>query len=164
MNTAKLLTRTLLALIPVGLLLYLSLLFSNNPDMSVQQSLTSYDARMPDLPQDSVPAGPALFFPSLRRDGKIAQPTVIRGKFAYDAYCAFCHGPKGDGEGPVGQSFAPNVPALRASKLQAMNDETLTNAIFTGPGHYPVLARVVPPDDRPSLLLYVRGLNVGAAR
>jgi len=120
--------------------------------------------RMPDLPQDSVPAGPALFFPSLRRDGKIAQPTVIRGKFAYDAYCAFCHGPKGDGEGPVGQSFAPSVPALRPSKLQAMNDETLANAIFTGPGHYPVLARVVPPDDRPSLLLYVRGLNVGAAR
>jgi len=158
MNTAKLLTRALLVLVPVGFTLYLCLLFLNNPDMSVQQSLTSYDARMPDLPRDAVPADPALYFPSLRQGGKAAQPTLTRGKFAYDAYCVFCHGLKGDGEGPVGQSFAPSVPTLRTSKLQTMDDQALTHAIFTGDGHYPVIPRVVPPDDRPSLILYVRGL------
>jgi len=88
---------------------------------------------------------------------------MARGKFAYDAYCAFCHGAKGDGEGPVGQSFAPSVPALRAAKIQTMNDQALTSVIFTGDGHYPVLARIVPPDDRPSLLMYVRALRQAPA-
>ena len=161
MNSRKLLIRLLLVVVPVGFAAYLCLLFLNNPDMSVQQSLTSYDARMPDLPEDSVPAGPALSFPSLRQGGKAAAPGMVRGKFAYDAYCVFCHGPKGDGEGPVGQSFAPSVPTLRTEKVQTMDDQTLTTAIFTGTGHYPVLPRVVPPDDRPSLLLYVRALSLG---
>ena len=139
---------------------YLVMLMTG-PDMKVQQSLTSYDARMPVLPADSVPAQPGLFFPSERQDGKAATPKLSRGKFSYDAYCVFCHGERGDGEGPVGQSFAPGPGDLRTDKVRTMDDTALMRAMLTGTGHDPVLSRVVPPDDRPSLLLYVRALVQG---
>ena len=158
-NKGLLIQMALVALLfAVGV--YLVLLMTG-PDMKVQQSLTSYDARMPVLPEDSVPAQPGLFFPSERQAGKAATPNMARGKFAYDAYCVFCHGEKGDGEGPVGQSFAPGPGDLRTDKVRAMNDQPLLRAMLTGTGHDPVLPRVVPPDDRSSLLLYVRTLIQG---
>lgn len=131
------------------------------PDMSVQPALQAYDARMPVLPEGSVPVDSGLFFPSERLSGQTAArtaPTLARGKFVYDAYCVFCHGEFGDGEGPVGQSFAIGMGDLRSDKVRAMDDQTLMRAMLTGPGHDPVLPRVVPPVDRPSLLLYMRAL------
>lgn len=136
-------------------------LIMTGPDMKVQQSLTSYDARMPVVSRKSVPVASGLFFPSERQDGKAAMPNMKRGKFAYDAYCVFCHGEKGDGEGPVGQSFDPAPGDMRTDKVRAMDDQALLRAMLTGNGHDPVLRRVVPPDDRPSLALYVRALVQG---
>jgi len=149
-----------LVALAAGAAVYLVMLMTG-PDMIVQPSLRAYDARMPVLPQDAVPAAPGLFFPSERRTGEAASPTLARGKFVYDAYCAFCHGEKGDGEAPVGQSYAPGPGTLRTDKLRALDEEALSRAMLTGVGHDPVLPRVVPPDDRPSLLLYVRALVAG---
>ncbi|MEJ2223298.1 MAG: cytochrome c, partial [Desulfobacterales bacterium] len=47
------------------------------------------------------------------------QPTVIaRGKGVYLIYCAQCHGHNHDGNGTVGQSFAPLPTDLRSAKVQ----------------------------------------------
>ncbi|WP_243438485.1 c-type cytochrome [Fundidesulfovibrio soli] len=156
MNRALLVRMCLIPLV-AGLAAYLYFLMTG-PDMAVQQALQSYDARMPDLPQGSVPANSGLFFPSERQGGKAVLPNHARGKFAYDAYCVFCHGILGDGEGPVGQSYVPAPGDLRTDRIRGMDDQALLKAMLTGAGHDPVLHRVVPPDDRPSLLLYVRSL------
>lgn len=153
-----------LVALAAGAVVYLVMIMTG-PDMIVQPSLRAYDARMPVLPQDAVPAVPGLFFPSERLTGAASElravPTLARGKFVYDAYCVFCHGEKGDGEAPVGQSYAPGPGTLRTDKLRALDGEALLRAMLTGVGHDPVLPRVVPPDDRPSLLLYVRALVEG---
>ncbi len=139
-------------------------LVMTGPDMRVQPALRAYDASMPVLPEDAVPAAPGLFFPSERPGANTSEhgrTTLARGRFVYDAYCGFCHGAKGDGEAPVGQSYAPGPGTLRTDRLKAMDDETLLRASLTGIGHDPVLTRVVPPDDRASLLLYLRALIEG---
>ncbi len=61
----------------------------------------------------------------------------------------------------MGQSFAPGPGNLRSDKVRAMDEAALLRAMLTGVGHDPVLSRVVPPDDRPSLVLYVRALVEG---
>lgn len=141
-------------------------LIMTGPDMRVQPALIAYDARMPRLPEDAVPAVPGLFFPSERPGANTSehgQTTLARGKFVYDAYCVFCHGEKGDGEAPVGQSYAPGPGDLRTERVRAMDDEALLRASLSGVGHDPVLWRVVPPADRPSLLLHVRAVVEGRA-
>jgi mono/diheme cytochrome c family protein len=152
-----------LVALAAGAAVYCSLIMTG-PDMIDQPSIRAYDARMPVLPEDAVPAVPGLFFPSERQTeaaSSQAVPTLARGKFAYDAYCIFCHGDTGDGEAPVGQSYAPGPGNLRTEKVRVMDDQALQRAMLTGIGHDPVLRRVVPPDDRPSLLLYVRALAQG---
>jgi cytochrome c553 len=141
-----------------------AVLVMTGPDMRVQPALRAYDARMPRLPEDAVPAAPGLFFPSEQAGANTSehgQTTLARGQFAYVAYCVFCHGERGDGEAPVGQSYAPGPGDLRTDKVRAMDDEALLRASLTGVGHDPVLSRVVPSGDRPSLLLYVRALAEG---
>ena len=46
--------------------------------------------------------------------------------------------------------------------MQALSDGQLFQAMLTGPGHQPVLERVVPPEHRPYLVLYVRQYATGA--
>uniref|UniRef100_I2Q384 Cytochrome c domain-containing protein n=1 Tax=Desulfovibrio sp. U5L TaxID=596152 RepID=I2Q384_9BACT len=155
----------LLALVALasGAVVY-GVMVMTGPDMRVQPALMAYDARMPLLPKDAVPAVPGLFFPSERpgaNTSEYGQTTLVRGKFAYVAYCVFCHGERGDGEAPVGQSYAPGPGDLRTERVRALDDAALLRASLTGVGHDPVLSRVVPPGDRPSLLLYVRALAEG---
>ena len=84
-----------------------------------------------------------------------------RGKVYYDYYCVFCHGDKGDGNGPVGESYVPVPADLRAAKIQAYADGELLRAMLVGTGHEPVLGRVVHPEHRWYLVLYVRSMTVG---
>ena len=50
---------------------------------------------------------------------------IILGHKAYLTYCAQCHGKKHDGNGTVGQSFAPLPTDLRAAKVQGRSEGSL---------------------------------------
>lgn len=80
------------------------------------------------------------------------------GRVYYRYYCVFCHGESGAGDGAVGRSYHPRPADLRAGKVAAYGDGQLLRAMLTGVGHEPVLERVVPPEHRWRLALFVRSL------
>lgn len=79
-----------------------------------------------------------------------------KGKVYYGYYCAFCHGDKGDGSGPVGYSYVPAPSDLRTSKVQSQSDGLLLVSMLTGTGHSPMLERIVLPEYRWYIVLYLR--------
>ena len=156
---------TLLALV-IGTALYL--LFTG-PQMLVQPHVRAYQARMPLMPTGAVPREARAPLPSPAAAVTLTNPlpataaNLDRGRTYYGYYCLACHGAGGAGDGPVGQSYTPVPADLRSYRVQTQADGQLLRAMLTGPGHAPVLERVVPPDYRWYLVLYVRSLATNAA-
>jgi len=90
--------------------------------------------------------------------------TIEHGKVLYFTYCHQCHGARHDGQGTVGQSFAPLPPDLRSARVQAISDGVMFKEISFGvdrpDGRQPALATTIFPDDRWKIVHYVKSLGV----
>ncbi|MFZ7125227.1 MAG: c-type cytochrome [Desulfobacterales bacterium] len=92
-----------------------------------------------------------------------ADPQVLeQGKTGYFLYCYMCHGPDYDGQGTVGQSFAPLPGDLRSARVQSLADGTIFHEISYGipGGRQPALATTILPEDRWKIVHYVKSLGV----
>ena len=138
--------------------------FFFGPRMQVQPYYLPFETEMPMPPEGIVPIE---IWPSLPPENPMTEATppetteenLKRGRIYYHYYCLFCHGVTGDGNGPVGQSYMPAPTNLHSDKVQQAGDLELLRAMLTGRGHEPVLERVVPPDHRWHLVLYLRHLE-----
>ena len=93
----------------------------------------------------------------------MTQPAVIaRGKAVYLIYCAQCHGHKHDGNGTVGQSFAPLPTDLRSAKIQDSHTGVLFQNVSYGVsnGRQPPLHATITVEDRWSVISYVKSLGL----
>ena len=135
-----------------------------NPHMGWQEHIRSYEARMPDSPPGAVPVDGSPFrLPTTAQARAMTSPLgepsaadLPRGKVYYEYYCVSCHGDRGDGTGPVGDSFDPRPADLSARKIQAYGDGELYLAMLAGVGHANVLEYTVHPEHRWYLVAYVR--------
>ncbi len=141
------------------------LLFTG-PRMFVQPNIRQFQAIMPVTPPNTIPVKYVIEpLPSKEQAQKLINPldanemNVAKGKVYYGYYCAFCHGDKGDGFGPVGYSYIPVPSDLRSPKVRAMSDGELLYSMLTGTGHAPMLQRIVPSECRWYLVIYVRWLS-----
>jgi hypothetical protein len=94
-------------------------------------------------------------------DGK--DPAVIAlGRDLYFTYCAQCHGKYHDGNGTVGQSFAPLPNDLRSPRVQFAPDGLLFKEISYGipNGRQPPLATTVEITDRWRIIAYIKSLGL----
>jgi hypothetical protein len=146
----------------VGVCAYLMMA---GPRMYDQTHIRAFQATLPPMPEGVVPmTDPSFHAPTSAEAAAMKNPfpdtpdNRERGKVYYGYYCAFCHGDKGDGNGPVGESYVPVPADLRTARVRAMADGELLRASLVGTGHEPVLGRVVHPDHRWYLMLYVRSL------
>lgn len=87
---------------------------------------------------------------------------LVRGRVVYDTYCRQCHGGHFDGNGTVGQSFAPLPTDLRSSRVQELTDGELFQHISygAGKGRQPALATTIRIDDRWTVIAYVKSFGV----
>jgi hypothetical protein len=138
------------------------LLFTG-PRMRAQINYRHFQAAMPVISPNTVPVKDIYEpLPTEQQAKKLTNPfagtqeNFAKGKIYYGYYCAFCHGDKGDGYGPVGYSYVPKPADLREAKIQKKSDGEILYAMLTGTGHSPMLQRIVPPQDRWYLVLYVR--------
>ena len=113
-----------------------------------------------------VNGGEALYRVSAGIDLKpplnMTQPAVIdRGKAVYLVYCAQCHGHNHDGNGTVGQSFAPLPTDLRSAKVQDSPAGILFKNVSYGvpDGRQPPLHATITVDDRWRVISYVKSLG-----
>ena len=92
----------------------------------------------------------------------MAQPAVIdRGKAVYLIYCAQCHGLNYDGNGTVGQSFAPLPTDLRSAKVQESPAGVLFKNVSYGipDGRQPPLHATITVADRWKAIAFVKSLG-----
>jgi mono/diheme cytochrome c family protein len=93
----------------------------------------------------------------------MAQAAVIaRGKAVYLTYCAQCHGYNHDGNGTVGQSFAPLPADLRSAGVQDSPAGVLFKNISYGipDGRQPPLHATITVDDRWKVVAFIKSLGV----
>lgn len=83
---------------------------------------------------------------------------LARGQRVYEAVCIVCHGPKGEGDGPIIGRF-PNPPNLLAERAKALPDGQIYHIITRGQVIMPSHAAQVLPLDRWRLVLYLRQLQ-----
>lgn len=86
---------------------------------------------------------------------------ITGGEAGYLTYCAQCHGKYHDGNGTVGQSFAPLPGDLRSQRVQGMAAGTLFKEISYGipGGRQPALATTIAAQDRWQIIAYVKSLG-----
>lgn len=92
-------------------------------------------------------------------------PEIIKqGQVVYATFCQQCHGINHDGQGTVGQSFAPLPTDLRSPRVQQTIDGLMFKEISFGvdrPGaRQPALATTIFPEDRWKVVHYVKSLGI----
>jgi mono/diheme cytochrome c family protein len=87
---------------------------------------------------------------------------ILLGQQGYDYYCVQCHGKLHDGNGTVGQSFAPLPGDLRSARIQQMADGLLFHEISFGipGGRQPALASTIAVEERWQIIAFVKSLGV----
>jgi len=133
--------------------------------MKEQESIRTYETSLPQMPQGTIPIGGGVETirtsqPDALKNLLPSTPASVEwGKQAYGHYCIMCHGPKGDGNGTVGQSFAPLPSNLRESPVQGQSDGELFYKISLGSGRHPSLADTVSEEERWAVIHYLRSLG-----
>jgi mono/diheme cytochrome c family protein len=138
--------------------------------MKDQESFRPYEARMPGVVPGAVPskdgemAGEEQYrsapLGSLENPLSAGKQTIARGEVAYEYFCIQCHGSKYNGDGTVGQSFAPLPTDLRSPYIQQMSADELFRSISYGIQRHPPMAYTVSVEDRWSLIRWIQSLGV----
>ncbi len=154
--------------LPLRIVLTLLLLAAAGCDfgrMYDQESVRTYEKKMPDSPSGTIPFSGGVEVLGRSEPQNLKNPlpptpsAISEGKAAYFNYCVQCHGPKADGNGTVGQSFAPLPANLTDPQVLSQTDGELYSKISLGFGRHPALASTVSEPDRWAVIHYLRSLR-----
>lgn len=106
-------------------------------------------------PEDALRAGRELQNPFSEDDSR----RLKRGSDVFGNFCQVCHGPIGDGNGPVTQRGFPLSASLLADRAVRIKDGQMFHVLTYGQGRMPALAAQLSPEDRWSAILHVRMLQ-----
>lgn len=127
--------------------------------MDDQQTYKPYKAPVLSPPVGSVPvSGKELVSPESELRNPIAptQESVVRGKSLFEINCQICHGQTSAERGPVGKKLVPPPPGLDHNMVKSLSDSTIFKAITFGFGRMPVFKDKLLPEERWSLVNFLR--------
>ena len=130
-----------------------------------QESVRTYEKKMPDSPPGTIPISGGIEVLSRTDPQDLKNPVsptasaIFQGRAAYFNFCVQCHGPQADGNGTVGQSFAPLPANLTDPQVLDQGDGELFYKISLGFGRHPPLASTVSEVDRWAVVNYLRSLK-----
>jgi mono/diheme cytochrome c family protein len=84
--------------------------------------------------------------------------SIARGQKLYDRHCASCHGVRGAGDGPAGQTL-PRKPANLQAKARQHTDGDLAWKIATGRDAMPGWSGMLSEQDIWHVVNYLRSLG-----
>jgi mono/diheme cytochrome c family protein len=95
-----------------------------------------------------------------------ADGDAAKGKQTYQTYCSTCHGPLGDGLGPVGKTLKPPPRDFTKGDFAfGSSDQEIFDVISNGAavkGGSPLMApwgAVIPEADRWNVVAFIRSLK-----
>ena len=89
------------------------------------------------------------------------QPTenvLKRGQHIFNTYCFVCHGPAGEGDGPIATKFG-RPPSLQSDKVRNWKDGNIYHVITLGQNLMPSYASQITAGDRWATIQYIRALQ-----
>jgi mono/diheme cytochrome c family protein len=90
-----------------------------------------------------------------------ADPALLRrGQSRYGIYCAPCHSSVGDGDGMIARRGFPHPPSFHQARLRDAPDRHFFDVITQGYGAMPSYADRVTPQDRWTIVAYIRALQL----
>ncbi len=112
------------------------------------------------LHYEATEADAALAGKELQNPFKPDDPAFLdRGAFVFQNYCVACHGPGGQGDGPVAQRGYPPPLSLVTGNSRTMPDGELFHVITYGRRSMPAHGAVVDVEDRWKVILHIRSLQ-----
>jgi len=97
-----------------------------------------------------------------------ATPEAVRdGEGLYAVHCAGCHGPAGEGDGPLAATLSVRPPALADLAVQGrFSDADLAHVVLQGRAGTPMpgFARLVEPQAADDIVAFMRTLPVAERR
>lgn len=87
--------------------------------------------------------------------------TVESGKRLYESFCLPCHGPTGNGDGPLIPKY-PNPPGFRSKQTKALTDGELYHTLTMGWRKMASYASQLDSTERWEVIRYVRTLQTEA--
>lgn len=135
--------------------------------MKEQEAVQTYREEMPQMPEKTIPTRGGIQALKETDPERLMNPlpqgpvSIRRGKEGYANYCIMCHGPKGDGNGTIGQSFAPLPSDLRRALVQNQSDGRLFSTLTFGLKRHPALGFMLSEEERWAIIHYIRSLKKG---
>ncbi len=129
--------------------------------MENQPSVRNQEGPIIPFPDQSVPFQEAQYVKGART---VQNPhpgdkaSIARGKALFAIHCEVCHGPNGQGGGPVGQYFNPPPPVLNAQLLKGLDDTFLFGVLTDGFGRMPRMTENLSVNQRWDVINYLRTL------
>ncbi len=147
-------------------LLGLSILFAcDYASMRNDAAINTYEITEPAMPNGTVPTVDGYMFIKEANPEDLVNPfpyslkTAREGQVKYNWYCIQCHGPAGEGDGTVGQSFVPLPRNLKGSGVQSKTDGEIFKIIMLGMKKMPPLLSTVTREEGWSIINYIRWLG-----
>lgn len=91
---------------------------------------------------------------------RITAERLARGQELFGINCQHCHGLAGNGDGMVVQRGFPRPPSYHIDRLRDVPDGRIFEVITQGHGRMPALGRLIAPEERWSIVWYVRALQL----
>lgn len=82
-----------------------------------------------------------------------------RGRVVYVNFCVSCHGPAGEGDGPMAVRGYPPPPPLSAEKSRSLKDGAMFHVVSYGRNNMPAHRNQLSQPDRWKALLHIRDLQ-----
>jgi mono/diheme cytochrome c family protein len=133
--------------------------------MREDEAVQTFKTRMPIMPARTIPGAGGIELLRQSDPNRLSNPvpntpeSIAEGKRRYFYYCVQCHGPAADGNGTVGQSFAPLPTDLGSAEVQQQSDGMLFAKMSLGYLRHPPLWYTVAEEHRWALVNYIRGLK-----
>ena len=142
-----------------------SLFGCNYSEMRDDEAVQAYNEEFPQMPKKAIPVDGGVWVEREANPMELVNPLdgtskiVAWGWERYRFYCVQCHGPRLDGNGTVGQSFAPLPSNLKSSLVQDKSDGEIFYEIRFGFNRHPALYATLTKDETWAIVLYVRSMR-----
>ena len=150
------------ALVALSIFASMAIFGCNYSEMRDDEAVQAYNQEFPQMPKKTIPVDGGIWVEREADPLELVNPLpstsqiVDRGHERYGFYCVQCHGPKLDGNGTVGQSFAPLPANLKGPDVQDQSDGELFYAIRFGFNRHPALYATVTDDETWAIVRYLR--------
>jgi mono/diheme cytochrome c family protein len=123
---------------------------------TIPQGYHPYHVTEKDEEKAAKHAGATLVNPVPRTDAVLKQGQAIFGRI-----CITCHGPRGESNGRIqGPDLFPAPPSLHSAQAKSYADGRIWHVITRGWSKMPSYANVLTPEERWSVVHFVRALQL----